>query len=568
MFISDDPTLFKEWNFEKNKEISPYDTTLGSNKRVWWKCSCGHEWEDKVYNRQRRAGCPFCNNRKVLSGFNDLLTKFPEIAQDWDYEQNKSIKPSEILFKSRQRVNWKCHHCGNRWNISVYSRTHNQSGCPECAKKIRAYNRNLKNLANRGSLADNSKLLSEWNYEKNLGLNPHDFTPKSNQYVWWKCSHCGYEWKAKISNRAFGRNCPCCSNKVVVKGVNDLKTIRPDLAAEWHPTKNLPLTPESVTSGSGKKVWWACPMGHEYIASILHRNQGTNCPICNSGRQTSFAEQAVYFYIKKIFPDAQSRVKDLIGQRMELDIYIPSKRIAIEYDGAFWHNPSKIKRDTKKYQLCQEKGIYLIRIREKRLQEDERIANESYSMEDFDLELLIRFFLDHLDPRSNMWTRKSIRDIHSPIIVDLKKDEHEIRNYAMQLRSGSLADLFPDIAKEWHNTKNGSLTPQKVKPGSDVRIWWKCSHCGYEWITSISKRTAKTGRTGCPSCARRRLKLENPNKKPIIQLSLDGQVIKEWDSISKAALTLKLNGSNISTCAKGLRNHCGGFKWRYKDSNH
>ena len=131
-----------------------------------------------------------------------------------DEEQNKSIKPSEILFKSRQRVNWKCHHCGNRWNISVYSRTHNKSGCPECAKKIRAYNRNLKNLANRGSLADNSKLLSEWNYEKNLGLNPHDFTPKSNQYVWWKCTHCGYEWKAKISNRAFGRNCPCCSNKV------------------------------------------------------------------------------------------------------------------------------------------------------------------------------------------------------------------------------------------------------------------------------------------------------------------------------------------------------------------
>lgn len=166
MFISDDPSLFKEWNFEKNKEISPYDTTLGSNKRVWWKCSCGHEWEDKVYNRHKGAGCPFCNNRKVLTGFNDLLTKFPEIAQDWDEEQNKSIKPSEILFKSRQRVNWKCHHCGNRWNISVYSRTHNKSGCPECAKKIRAYNRNLKNLANRGSLADNFKLLSEWNYEK------------------------------------------------------------------------------------------------------------------------------------------------------------------------------------------------------------------------------------------------------------------------------------------------------------------------------------------------------------------------------------------------------------------
>lgn len=80
-----------------------------------------------------------------------------------------------------------------------------------------------------------------------------------------------------------------------------------------------------------------CSMWHEYLASISHRGHGTNCPICNSDRQTSFAEQAVLFYIKKSFPDTISRYKTDFLKRMELNIYIPSKSVAIEYDGAAWH---------------------------------------------------------------------------------------------------------------------------------------------------------------------------------------------------------------------------------------
>ena len=112
---------------------------------------------------------------------------------------------------------------------------------------------------------------------------------------------------------------------------------------EWHPTKNKQLAPEKVTHGSGKKVWWLCSNNHEYNATILHRAHGTGCPKCNAGRQTSFAEQATYFYIKQLYPDALNRYSAEFLGRMELDIYIPSIKLAIEYDGEAWHKKTQKK---------------------------------------------------------------------------------------------------------------------------------------------------------------------------------------------------------------------------------
>lgn len=140
----------------------------------------------------------------------------------------------------------------------------------------------------------------------------------------------------------------------LIKGKNDLATVRPDLAKEWHPTKNDGLLPTDVTAGSGKKVWWLCPLGHEYQATIHDRNRstgGTRCPICRARAQTSFPEQAILFYVKKLYPDAVSKYKDIFERTMELDIYIPSIRLGIEFDGAHWHNSSdqfeREKRNTK-----------------------------------------------------------------------------------------------------------------------------------------------------------------------------------------------------------------------------
>ena len=121
--------------------------------------------------------------------------------------------------------------------------------------------------------------MAEWNYEKNGDLNPLELTAFSNRKVWWKCEK-GHEWEAKIQNRSNGTNCPYCSGKQVLKGFNDLATLYPEVAKEWHPTKNENLKPCDVAPQSHRKVWWKCEKGHEWQATIADRNAGRGCPIC------------------------------------------------------------------------------------------------------------------------------------------------------------------------------------------------------------------------------------------------------------------------------------------------
>lgn len=162
---------------------------------------------------------------------------------------------------------------------------------------------------------------------------------------------------------------------------------------------------------------------------------------------------------------------------MELDIYIPSIHRAIEYDGSFWHNhnkPNKRERDEKKYALCQAQHIYLIRIREDRNEKTQKLADEVWHMENLEnldqLSKLIQLVINELDPRSNFLTRRRVKDIHSPIHVDVKRDEFKIRRYQQVLKKDSLAEQFPKIAAEWHPTKNDTLTPQMFRPGSTQKF--------------------------------------------------------------------------------------------------
>lgn len=125
----------------------------------------------------------------------------------------------------------------------------------------------------------NHELMQEWNYERNTDISPKNITASSPNKVWWRCEK-GHEWQAKIRERVRGTKCPYCSGNRIAPGFNDLATVNPKLAAEWHPTKNGELTPQAVTSGSNKKVWWLCAKGHEWQAQINARNRGNGCPFC------------------------------------------------------------------------------------------------------------------------------------------------------------------------------------------------------------------------------------------------------------------------------------------------
>ena len=425
----------------------------------------------------------------------------------------------------------------------------------------------IKSMKKKKYISEIPELMKEWDWEANAGLDPSKIAAGSNKKAYWVCKKCGYKWTAKINNRAIlGRGCPCCANKVVVLGKNDLATTHPDLAKEWHPTKNGNLAPEKVTYGCGKKIWWICPKGHEYQATINHRtgNKGTNCPICNSGRQTSFSEQSFYFYIKKLYPDAINRYKaDFLGN-MELDIYIPSIKWAIEYDGEAFHKKDKLKREQKKYHLCQKHGIKLIRFREKEIGLGEDICDESYHTSDMsnpkNLEKMIIHFLHKLD-----FSGKYSFQINS-FNVNVKRDRIKIlKSYSTEYKKDSFGELYPEIAREWHLTKNEGLTPYMFKAGSDHKVWWLCPKCGCEYKASISHRTNpknKERATGCPKCG---IEKSSQAKRKAINMidPKTNKIIQTFISIADASRKMKISHGNIGMVCQGIRPKAGGYIWRY-----
>ena len=99
------PELASEWS-EKNLMLTPDDITFGSNKKVWWKGACGHEWQTSVKASSSGEKCPICSGARVIAGINDLATLEPLLAKQWS-KKNK-IKPTEVSIGSHKKVLWKC----------------------------------------------------------------------------------------------------------------------------------------------------------------------------------------------------------------------------------------------------------------------------------------------------------------------------------------------------------------------------------------------------------------------------------------------------------------------------
>ena len=126
------PELVSEWS-EKNLPLTPDDITFGSNKKVWWKGACGHEWQTSVKARSNGEKCPICSGARVIAGINDLATTDSQLLSEWDYEQNK-LKPTEVSRTSAKRAWWKCRH-GHSWSMKINERTILNKGCRICEQE-------------------------------------------------------------------------------------------------------------------------------------------------------------------------------------------------------------------------------------------------------------------------------------------------------------------------------------------------------------------------------------------------------------------------------------------------
>ena len=323
--------------------------------------------------------------------------------------------------------------------------------------------------------------MNEWDYSKNTKL-PSEFTPRSDKKVWWICEK-GHSYEMEIYKKTAEKpyKCPICSGKKLLVGYNDLKTLFPEVAEEWDYDKNNTI-PENHIAGTHKKAYWKCKQcDNEWEAQIKQRTYGgTSCPKCSFYYKTSIPEQAIYYYVKKIFPDAINSYKPDFLDGMEYDVYIPSLKVAIEYDGRFWHYNSE--RDKRKSELSQLNEIKLIRCKE---------GNNTHDYNDY--VLIYSHYNDKIIQLDSTIRELFIilNDIFDTIIdidINLERDATTIYSLSEGIKkSKSLLATDSIVLMEWAYNLNGNLTPDKVTPGSRKSVYWHCSKCGKAFKRSIKK---------------------------------------------------------------------------------
>ena len=339
------------------------------------------------------------------------------LLSQWHPEKNGDLRPEDVARGSDKKVWWLCEK-GHAWEARVFARTNRGTGCPVCAK----------DRFKKTDLATSEpEIAKDWHPTKNGDLRPSDVARASTKKVWWVCEN-GHEWESSVCSRTTMRSgCPFCSGHRIIPGETDLASIHPEIAKQWHPTKNGDLLPSDVARFSNKKVWWRGVCGHEWEAEIKSRTRnGAGCPICKE--RVSFAGE-----------------NNLVSAHPEI-----AKQWHPEKNGDL--RPQDVMRGSRRkvWWVC-EKG--------------------------HEWEATV--------------TARTSGGTGCPACTGCRAIPGET----------DLATIHPEIAKQWHPTKNGELQPTDVTKGSHRKVWWVCEK-GHEWESEVFLRTTRG--TGCPYCARER----------------------------------------------------------------
>ena len=229
----------------------------------------------------------------------------------------------------------------------------------------------------------------------------------------------------------------------------NLVILNPQLAAEWHPTKNGSLTPSDVTPYSHKKVWWVCKKGHGWQAKIEGRSEGSGCPYC-AGKAVNDEN-----CLKTLNP-ALSRE------------WHPTRNGSLTPSDVTLHSGKKV------WWLCDK---------------------------------------DH-EWQSTI-ARRSI-GVGCPYCSG-----------RLATSQNCLNTMNPELAREWHPTGNRSITPNDVTPHSNKKVWWLCSR-NHEWEATIDSRSYGSG---CPYCANKAINDENCLK------TVSPRLAQEWHPTRNGSLT-------------------------------
>lgn len=341
------PEIAEEWS-DRNLPVTPSMVGVGSHKKMWWVGKCGHEWEAPIRNRVRGAGCPYCSHNRLLPGFNDLATLFPEVAAEWS-ERNLPLLPSQVAPFANRKVWWKCEK-GHEWNTLISTRS-GGSKCPYCSgiTLLKGFN----DFATR-----QPELTKEWSV-RNLPLTPDMVNEKSTKNVWWRCHVCGNEWKSVVKARIKGTKCPVCADREVMEGYNDLATTDPQVLNEWDYEKNTDIQPTQVSRYSMRYVWWRCAFGHSRRDRISNRTiEHKRCPSCEADFDAALPQLLVLFYASQNHIRVELDEENTLGTR--ISAYIPDIKLAFDFP----YKCTQLEEDVSGVtaHLCKQRGIQYVRL--------------------------------------------------------------------------------------------------------------------------------------------------------------------------------------------------------------
>lgn len=343
------PELAHEWDYKANGDLTPETVTCGSDVQYGWVCSKGHHYKASIGNRTRnKSGCPYCSGKLLLKGFNDLMTLYPDIAAEWDWEKNEG-GPGDHLAHTSKTVWWRCRNCGRSWQATIANRTgHNKTGCPHCGsdRKVSLIETALAFYCKRVFPDTICSYRPEWLDRRELDIVIPNLRlaieydgalfhtdPERDAWKSERCVENGYDllhvrepgcpvlpgYCTVVQLETLGRNAidPALAgiasyiakrygitvdfkrNDEVDRPLilalwatsqkeNSLSSRFPNLVAEWNVERNAGLTPDKIAAYSNQKVWWRCAAcGHEWISSVNNRtSNGQGCPECARGKQT------------------------------------------------------------------------------------------------------------------------------------------------------------------------------------------------------------------------------------------------------------------------------------------
>jgi hypothetical protein len=363
-------------------------------------------------------------------------------------------------------------------------------------RRLRALPKSMISLA-----AAAPAVAREWHPEKNGALTPERVSWKSKMFIWWKCPKGpDHVWREKPWRRTQEHSgCPCCSNRRF-SVTNSLAVRFPALAAQWHPARNGPLTPETVM-GSGEKLrWWRCPRGHEWQASLhirLGNKPPTSCPFCTGKRATPETSLAARF------PALAAQWHPTKNGGLTPEQVLPGSGRK-----AWWRgcpkNPRHEWYSTILNRTGQKTGCAICK--GKQVDDTNSLAKLHPALAaQWDRRRNGTLTPDRVSAGSGKqawWRCRKGHVWRSQVYNRALKHPQPGCPFCSGRRladSDRLTTANPRLAAQWHTGLNAGLNPRELSIHSYKSVWWRCpKNRKHVWRDTVFRRAAEEA--GCPEC--------------------------------------------------------------------